>query len=62
MVKRPHGTVSYSVFPQGSVLGPRFFLVYINGLAENALSPVKLFADDTSIFRIVSNVNVPGKY
>ena len=36
--------------PQGSVLGPLFFLVYINDIVENVNSDVKLFADDTSLF------------
>ena len=39
--------------PQGSVLGPLFFLVYINNLPENLSCRVKLFADDTSLFSIV---------
>ena len=41
--------------PQGYVLGPLFFLVYINDLSENLLCGVKLFADDTSLFSIVTN-------
>ena len=39
--------------PQGSVLGPLFFLVYINDLVENVSSDEKLFADDTSLFTVV---------
>ena len=39
--------------PQGSVLGPLLFLVYINDLKEGIKSSVKFFADDTSLFSIV---------
>ena len=39
--------------PQGSVLGPLFFLVYINDLVDNVHSDIKLFADDTSLFSVV---------
>ena len=36
--------------PQGSVLGPLLFLVYMNDIAENLLSIVRLFADDSFLF------------
>ena len=38
-------------------MGPLLFLVYINDLPENLRSSTKLFADDTSLFSIVSDVN-----
>ena len=38
---------------QGSVLGPLFFLIYINDLVKNVSSDARLFADDTSLFTVV---------
>ena len=41
--------------PQGSVLGPLLFLVYINDLEKNIISNIKFFADDTMLFSIVKD-------
>ena len=41
--------------PQGSVLGPLLFLIYINDLERNIKSNIKFFADDTSLFSTVTS-------
>ena len=44
-----------SEVPQGSVLGPLLFLVYINDLESNINSNIKFFVDDTMLFSVVQD-------
>ena len=37
--------------PQGSVLGPTLFVLYINDLPSTTLSSLRLFADDAKLTR-----------
>jgi len=41
--------------PQGSLLGPLLFLIFINNLDEDINSHILKFADDTKIFKEVRN-------
>ena len=41
--------------PQGSVLSPLMFLIYINDLPDNIQSTCNIFVDDSSLFSHVFN-------
>ena len=42
--------------PQGTVLGPIMFLIYINNIADSTTSALKLFADDGLLYRSVNTI------
>ena len=50
-----HGLMLTQCSPRD--LGPLLFLIYINDLSDGISSNPKLFADDTSLFSVVQNIN-----
>ena len=44
----------HSGVPQGTVLGPLMFLLYINDVSEHINSPLWLFADDCLLYRTIT--------
>lgn len=43
--------------PQGSVLGPLLFLLYINDIADNCNVKIRLYADDCVIYSVINSIN-----
>jgi hypothetical protein len=54
--KSPWSEVTSGI-PQGSVLGPILFVIYINDLPETVSCGIKLFADDTKVYRPIKNTH-----
>lgn len=54
-ISRP--TLVKSGVPQGTVIGPLLFLIYINDIASNINSTIRLFADDCVIYREIAGPN-----
>ena len=44
-----------SGIPQGSILGPILFTIYINDLPDCISGPCKIFADDTKLYNYSNN-------
>ena len=42
--------------PQGSVLGPLLFLIFVNDLPDWVINDMKMFADDTKIWKKIRNL------
>ena len=43
--------------PQGTVLGPTLFLIYINDIADDITSTIRLFADDCVLYQTIHNTS-----
>ena len=58
MVKHLNGYRSKLVYHKGFILGPIFFLIYINDLSNDLVSREKPFADNTSLFSVWHGSNI----
>ena len=42
--------------PQGTILGPVLFILYVNDISSGILSTVKLYADDTKVYSKIPDI------
>jgi len=42
--------------PQGSVIGPLLFLIYVNDVSEWIKSEMRMFADDTKVWKKITKL------
>ena len=42
--------------PQGTILGPILFVIYVNDISSNISSTLRMFPDDTKVYRELSNI------
>ena len=49
---------AFAGVPQGSILHPLFFLIYVNEISDDLFSNSKLFSDDTSLFSVVHDKSI----